>query len=148
MFSMKKEEPQFFNKNCAVYYQGLSYAFELLTFFMLIYLQTSVFNITMNDNNSTDLGLAYLHARIQNIGLGFLINTSPDPLKNHKATKPASMLGQHRHASETPKWCFAGGPMMARLYWYLDPSSPYQLNITKTQHQSWIPSGKTFWIRA
>ena len=31
------------------------------------------------------------------------------------------MLGQHRHASEMPlKLCFAGGQMMARLWWYLD----------------------------
>ena len=32
------------------------------------------------------------------------------------------MLGHHLHASET-----AGGPIMARLWWYLDPSSPHQL---------------------
>ena len=38
------------------------------------------------------------------------------------------MLGHHRHASEMPfKWGFAGGPMIARLKWYLDPSSPHQL---------------------
>ena len=38
------------------------------------------------------------------------------------------MLCHHRHASETPcKWCFADGPMVARLYWYLDPLFP-QLN--------------------
>ena len=40
---------------------------------------------------------------------GFLSNTGPDPLKNHKATKPDSMWRRHRHASETPfKWRFAG----------------------------------------
>ena len=52
----------------------------------------------------------------------FLSNNSPDPLENHKAakcTKPTS--------SETPfKWRFAGGPMMARLEWYLDPLSPHK----------------------
>ena len=38
------------------------------------------------------------------------------------------MLGHHRHSSETPfKWHFAGGSMMARLLWYLDPPSPHQL---------------------
>ena len=44
-----------------------------------------------------------------------------------------SMLGHHRSASKTPlKWRFADGPMMARLYWYLDPLSPHQLkNIVK-----------------
>ena len=51
--------------------------------------------------------------------IGFLSNTDPNPLKNHKATKKASqhsMLGHHRPATETPfKWRFAGGPMMALL---------------------------------
>ena len=42
------------------------------------------------------------------------------------------MLGHHRHASETPfQWRFAGGPMMARLWWYLDPPSPHQLKTVK-----------------
>ena len=32
------------------------------------------------------------------------------------------MLGDHRHASETPfKWHFAGGPMMTQFKLYLDP---------------------------
>ena len=35
------------------------------------------------------------------------------------------MLGYHRPASET-KWRFAGGPIMARFLWYLDPLSPHQ----------------------
>ena len=49
--------------------------------------------------------------------IGFLSNTGPDPLKNHKATKPAfNVPGYHRHASETPfNWRSAGGLMMARL---------------------------------
>ena len=34
--------------------------------------------------------------------IGFLSITGPDPLKYHKATKPNSMLGHHRPASETP----------------------------------------------
>ena len=54
--------------------------------------------------------------------LGFLSNTGPEPLKNHKATKPDLMLGHYWLASETP-WHFAGGPMMARLFWHLDPPS-------------------------
>ena len=38
------------------------------------------------------------------------------------------MLGYHRPASETPfQWRFAGVPMMARFYWYLDPPSPHKL---------------------
>ena len=48
--------------------------------------------------------------------IGFLSNTGLDPLKNHKATKPAFKFGLQRQARETPfKWCIAGGPMMARL---------------------------------
>ena len=35
----------------------------------------------------------------QNIGI--LGNTGPDPLKNHKPPSQHSMLGHHRHASET-----------------------------------------------
>ena len=41
------------------------------------------------------------HEKSQNIG--FLCNTGPGSLKNHKVTKPAFL------------WRFAGGPMIARL---------------------------------
>ena len=42
------------------------------------------------------------------------------------------MLGHHRHASETLfKWRFAGGPMMDRLWWYLD--SPTLINKKKVK---------------
>ena len=35
-----------------------------------------------------------------------------------------AMLGHHPQASETPfKWRFAGGSMIAHLYWHLDPPS-------------------------
>ena len=37
-----------------------------------------------------------------NQALGLLSNTGLDPLKNLKATKPHSMLDQHRSARETP----------------------------------------------
>ena len=48
--------------------------------------------------------------------IGFLSNTSPEPMKNHKATKPAFNVG-----------C----------------SLP---SLTKKQkHQSWTPSDKTLW---
>ena len=36
-------------------------------------------------------------------------NTVPDPLNNHKATKPAFNI------EPSFKWRFAGGPMMVRL---------------------------------
>ena len=48
--------------------------------------------------------------------IGFLSNTGLDPLKNHKATKPAFIVGHQLHGSKAPfKRHFAGGPMMARL---------------------------------
>ena len=54
--------------------------------------------------------------KLQNIG--FLSNTGPDPLKNHKATKPAFNVGPSSASFEwaiigTPAKRFAGGPMMA-----------------------------------
>ena len=77
--------------------------------------------------------------------IGFYSNTGPDPLKKHKGTKPAFMLGHHRHANETPiKWHFVGRPMLVRILWFFDPLSSHQL---EKRCQSWTHSGKTFWIR-
>ena len=60
--------------------------------------------------------------------LGFHRNTGPDLLKSTRLPSQHSMLGHHRHASETPfKWRFAGGPMLARILWYLDPLSSQNL---------------------
>ena len=60
--------------------------------------------------------------------IGFQSNTGPEPLKNHKATKPTfsclSSSARQRNAIES-------GPMMARFYWYLDPISPHQLKKIK-----------------
>ena len=49
--------------------------------------------------------------------IGFLSNTGPDPLKNHKATKPTFIVGPSsaRQRNATRKWRFAGGPMMSFL---------------------------------
>ena len=59
--------------------------------------------------------------------IGFPSNTRPYPLKNHKVTKPAFNVWPSSD-SETPfKWRFAGGSMLARLWWYLDRLSPHQL---------------------
>ena len=48
--------------------------------------------------------------------IGFLSNSVPDLLENHKATKPAFNVGQllarQRNAIQ---WRFAGGLMMARF---------------------------------
>ena len=73
-------------------------------------------------NRTIIVGIMALHARIQRIHLknhkniGFLSNTGRDPLKITKLPSQHSMLGHHRHASETPfKWCFARRLMMACL---------------------------------
>ena len=39
------------------------------------------------------------------------------------------------------KWCFAGGPMVARFKWYLDHLSS---STKKKGFQSWTPSVKSF----
>ena len=39
--------------------------------------------------------------------IGFLINTGANPLKNTKLSSKHSMLGHHRHASETPFKCLS-----------------------------------------
>ena len=63
--------------------------------------------------------------------IGFLSNTGPDPVNNHKATKPA----------------FNVGPSSARhLYWFLDPLSHHQLK--KRKRQCSTPSDNFFKIRA
>ena len=48
--------------------------------------------------------------------IGFLSNTGPDPLKNHKATKPAFNVGSSSAGQRnTISMGFAGRPMMARF---------------------------------
>ena len=56
--------------------------------------------------------------------IGFPSNTGPDPQKNHKVTKPALNIGPS-HVRQDRR--FVGGPMLARLWWYLDRLSPHQL---------------------
>ena len=56
--------------------------------------------------------------------IGFLSNTVPDPLKITKLLSQHSMLGHHRHASETPfKWRFTGGQRWPAfsIIWILPP---------------------------
>ena len=78
--------------------------------------------------------------------IGFRSNTGPDPLKIAKLPSQNSMLGHHRHASKAPfKWHFASRRIIARLKWYLAPSSPDQ---PKKGCQSWTPSDKTGRIQA
>ena len=59
--------------------------------------------------------------------------------RNEAPSRQVIARGHHHHASETPfQWRFAGGTIMVRLY-------RYQL---KKRSQRWIPSEKTFRIRA
>ena len=45
--------------------------------------------------------------------IGFLSNTDPDPLKNHKATKPAFNFGHYRPASIMAFcWWIDDGPLI------------------------------------
>ena len=64
--------------------------------------------------------------------IGLLSNTGLDPPKNHKATKPAF----------TVEPSSAGGPMMARISWYLDPLSPHQLKMFIKQEVKFGPPMK------
>ena len=71
------------------------------------------------------------HVRIHR-GAG---DPDPPPLKNHKniqfvsktgpdllPSQHSMLLGNYRPARNTPfKWRLAGGPMMARLLWLLNP---------------------------
>ena len=74
--------------------------------------------------------------------IGFLSNTGPDPLKNHKATQPVFNDGpSSAHQGNTIL-------MKAHLKWYLDLPSPHQ----KKQKQKNVKVGppltdKTPWIR-
>ena len=51
------------------------------------------------------------HHRKNHKFIGFLSNTGPEPLKHHKATKPAFNV----RPSWALKWCFSGVRIIARL---------------------------------
>ena len=64
--------------------------------------------------------------------IGFLRNSGLDPLKNHKAAKPAIKVGP---SSARQQMAFRrrddDGPII--VVWYLDPTSPHQLkNLSKS----------------
>ena len=78
--------------------------------------------------------------------IGFLCNTGPDPLKIHKATKPAFNVGpssarQRNAMSMAFRWRACDGPIKN----VFGSSIPFQL---KKHYQNWNPSDETFWIRA
>ena len=79
----------------------------------------------------------------------FFSNTGPDPLENHKATKPAFIVGLSQPASEIPFKCrYAGGRMMARFQCDM-VLCPILINLNKkTSELDPLASDKTFWIRA
>ena len=82
--------------------------------------------------------------------IGFHINTGPDPLKKHKATKPAFNVwppsARQRNAIQMAfRWRADDGPFIVVFGSFL-PSSTKKQN--KKKRQSWTPSDKTFWIRA
>ena len=53
---------------------------------------------------------------LKNHKIGFLSNTGQDPLKNHKAAKPAFNVGPSTaRQRNTILWRFCGGPMMVHL---------------------------------
>ena len=63
--------------------------------------------------------------------IGFPCNIDLDPLKTTKLPSQHSMVAHYRHARETPfQWRFAGGPILARILWCLDPLSSHQLRKT------------------
>ena len=68
--------------------------------------------------------------------IGFLSNTGPDPLNNHKATKPEFHVQPFR-------WRTDDSPLIVVVF-----GSSLLPSLTKKCCQSWITSGKTFWIRA
>ena len=80
--------------------------------------------------------------------IGFLSNSSPDPLKITKLpSQQHSMLGHHQHASETPfnmafRWRADDGPHIV-VFGSSHPSS-----TKKKRCQSWTPFDNIFWIRA
>ena len=60
--------------------------------------------------------------------IGFISKACPDPLKNHKTTKPAFIVG--------PYQCC------------LNPLSPQENKPNQKTHQNWTPTRKSFWIGA
>ena len=83
----------------------------------------------------------------------FLSNTGPEPLKNHKATKPAFNVGPpSAHQRNAIYMAISGWLMMARFYCFLDPLSPHTKKKKKKKNEketchSWVSSGNIFWMR-
>ena len=65
--------------------------------------------------------------------IGFLSNIGSDPLKITKLPIQHSMLGHHRHASETPS--FVWGAVDDPLIVVLDPFSPHQAKTKQNKRK-------------
>ena len=81
------------------------------------------------------------HARVQINHQNIVIfsKTGPDPMKITKLSSQHSMLGRHRHASETPlKW-----PTFSVFFYPISPHQPKKKNKSEMD-----PCDKTFRIRA
>ena len=106
--------------------------------------------LTMDDTKNGKCQPA--HRRIQRVNRPpppqkkkkkWFLSIGPFPFIITKLPCQHSMLGHQRHASETPfKWCFAGGPMIGRIYSVVVFGSSVP-SSTKNRCQSWTPSGKT-----
>ena len=100
----------------------------------------------------------HTHTQNNHKNIGFLSNTGPDPLKNHKATKPSFNVGPslacQRNAIQMAfRWQADDGPLLvlfgSSLPSYPPPPPPQKKTTTKNNpRQSWTPSSKIFWIRA
>ena len=83
------------------------------TLFIVVQPRTHVLHTRIQRGG--EQGLSGTPALKNHKNIGFLSNTGPDPLKNHKAAKSAFNNGPPF------KWRFAGGQMMTRNQWYLNP---------------------------
>ena len=78
--------------------------------------------------------------------IGFLINTGPDSMENHTATKSALIVGPpsvHQRSVILMAFCWwADDVPLLVVFEFSLPSS-----TNKKNHQSLTPIDKTFWIR-
>ena len=75
--------------------------------------------------------------------IGFSSNTGPDPLKNHKATKPAFNVGSLSARQQNVilmafRWWANDGPLIV-----FRSTSPHYLKTHTQKRQIWTPSSKT-----
>ena len=79
---------------------------------------------------------------------GFLSNTGPDPLKNHKATQPAFKVWPSSVCQQNAILMFYWCLMAVAIDPHFVVFGTSLLSSEKKLYQSWTPSGKAIWIRA